>query len=115
MVNESVFEKDTKKQCLGGNPYFDKPILIACDNKKTKANIEKTRRYTTILYSLLSEFRGVFPNDLPYGLPPSREVDYLIEVVPGSKLVSKFAYRLSHFKAQEVEWQLAKYVKKGFI
>ena len=23
IVNENVFERDTQKQCLGGNPYFD--------------------------------------------------------------------------------------------
>ena len=44
-----VFEYNKQKQSLGGNPCFDKPILIACENKKTKAEIEKTRRYVTIL------------------------------------------------------------------
>lgn len=41
-------------------------------------------------------FGDVFPDDLPDGLPPSREVDHPIEVIPGSKPVSKPAYRLSH-------------------
>ena len=98
MINESVFERNTQKQHLGGNPYFDKPILIACENKKTKAKTKKTHRYIAILYSLLSKFRDVFLDDLPNGLPPSREVDHLIEVVPGLKRVNKLAYRLSHFE-----------------
>ena len=63
----------------------------------------------------MSEFRDVFLDDLPDGLPPSREVDHLIKVAPQSKSVSKFTYRLSHFETQEVEWQLVEYVKKGFI
>ena len=112
-VNEKVFESK-QKQHLGTNPCFDKPVLTACENKKTKAT-KKTRRYATILSSFLSKFRLVFPDDLPNGLPPSREVDHPIEVIPGSKPVSKPAYRLSHSKAHEVEQQLTEYVRKGFI
>ena len=107
-VNEIFFERDTQKQLLGGNPYLEKPILIACENNKTC-------RHTTILYSLMSKFRDVFGDNLLDGLPPSREVDHLIKVIPGSKLVTKPTYRLSHSKAQEVEWQLEEYFKKGFI
>ena len=52
----------------------------------------------------MNKFRDVFPDDLPNGLPTSREVDHTIKVVPRLKLVSKLAYRLlSHLEAQEVE------------
>ena len=94
---------------------MEKLVLIACENNKTKAKTEKTCRYAAILYSLMTKFRDVFPDDLPDGLPPSREVDHSIEVIPGSKPVTKPAYRLSHSEAQEVERQLAEYVRKGFI
>jgi hypothetical protein len=32
---------------------------------------------------VLSEFKDVFPNDLP-GLPPERELDFTIELKPGA-------------------------------
>ena len=86
-----------------------------CAHPKTKAKIDKTNRYADILGSLMSEFKDVFPADLPDGLPPSREVDHSIKVLPGSKPISKPSYRLSHSKAQEVERQLIEYVRKGFI
>ena len=94
---------------------MEKPVLSVCENKKTKVETEKTRKYAKILVSLIREFGDVFPDDLPDGLSPSREVDHPIEVVLGSKPVSKLAYRLSHCEAQEVERQLAEYVRKGFI
>ena len=78
IVSENVFEKETQKQRLGGNPCLEKPVLIACENNKTKAKAEKTCRYATILYSLMSEFRDVFPYNLPDGLSPCREVDHSI-------------------------------------
>ena len=99
MVNENVFESDTQKQCLGGNPCFEQLILTTCENKKTKVETEKTCRYATILFSLLSKFRDVFLDDMPDGLPPSREVDHSIKVILGLKPISKLAYRLSHSKA----------------
>ena len=97
------------------NALVETLVLSVCENNKTKAETEKTRKYAKILFSLMNEFRDVFPDDLPDGLPPSREVDRPIKVVPGSKSISKPAYRLSHSEAQEVERQLAKYVRKGFI
>ena len=38
-------------------------------------------------------FLDVFPNDLP-GLPPNRDVDFVIELKPSTALVSRRAYRM---------------------
>ena len=94
-----VFESNKQKQSLGGNPYFSKPILFACENDKTKVEIKKTCRYVAILSSLVNDSRDVFLDDLPDGLPSFREVDHSIKVVLRSKLVSKSTYRLSHYEA----------------
>jgi hypothetical protein len=42
-------------------------------------------------YPVLSEFKDVFPNELP-GLPPKRELDFTIEIKPGEKEISKTLY-----------------------
>ena len=47
----------------------------------------------------MNESRDMFPKDFPNGLLPSREVDYLIKVILGSKPIRKLAYRLGHPKA----------------
>ncbi len=38
---------------------------------------------------MLQEFADVFPEDLPPGLPPQREVDHRIETLPGAKPPSR--------------------------
>ena len=43
----------------------------------------------------LQEFRDVFPNEIPR-LPPKRDIDFTIELVPGSTPVSKTPYRMIH-------------------
>ena len=41
--------------------------------------------YPIQVQAILNEFSDVFPKDLPGGLPPSRELDHRIELVPGAE------------------------------
>jgi hypothetical protein len=63
----------------------------------------------------LSSFKDVFPEDLPPGLPPSREVDFRIELTPGSTPPSRPTFRLSTPELAELKKQLADLVAHGFI
>ena len=64
---------------------------------------------------VLQLFRDVFPDELPAGLPPSREVDHRIELVPGSSPPSRPTFRLSERELVELKKQLEELVKAGFI
>ena len=57
----------------------------------------------------------MFPDDLPAGLPPSREVDHKIELVPGATPQSRPTFRLSAFELAEMKKQLEDLVKAGFV
>ena len=39
-----------------------------------------------LLDSILDDFQDVFPNELPRNLPPQRNVDHQIELIPGAAL-----------------------------
>ena len=94
-----VFESNKRKQNLDGKPCFQKLVLYTCENNKTKPETKKTHTYAIILYVLLNKYKDVFREDLPNGLPPFRELDHMIEVIPTSEPISKISYRLSHSKA----------------
>lgn len=64
---------------------------------------------------LLNQFKDVFPEELPPGLPPSREVDHRIELLPGSVPPSRPTYRLSASELIELKKQLEELTKAGFI
>jgi hypothetical protein len=64
---------------------------------------------------VLSSFRDVFPDELPAGLPPSREVDHRIELTPGATPPSRPTFRLSEKELVELKKQLEELVKAGFI
>ena len=43
---------------------------------------------------VICQFPDVFPEDLP-GMPPEREVEFQIDLVPGAKPVAKAPYQLA--------------------
>ncbi|GJS39182.1 putative nucleotidyltransferase, ribonuclease H [Tanacetum coccineum] len=63
---------------------------------------------------VVREFPGVFLEDFS-GLPPSREVEFRIDLIPGAMLVAKSPYRLAPTEMQELFNQLKELQEKGFI
>ncbi|GJR36571.1 hypothetical protein Tco_1212255 [Tanacetum coccineum] len=60
------------------------------------------------------EFPEAFPEDLP-GLPPVRQVEFQIDLIPGAALVARAPYRLAPSKMQELSNQLQELEDQGFI
>ncbi|GKA06389.1 putative reverse transcriptase domain-containing protein [Tanacetum coccineum] len=56
----------------------------------------------------------VFPEDLP-GLPPTRQVEFQIDLVPGAAPVARAPYRLAPSEMEELSTQLQELSDKGFI
>ncbi|GKD64685.1 putative reverse transcriptase domain-containing protein [Tanacetum coccineum] len=56
----------------------------------------------------------VFPEDLS-GLPPTRQVEFQIDLMPGAALVARAPYRLAPFEMKELSEQLQELSDKGFI
>jgi hypothetical protein len=56
----------------------------------------------------------VFPDDLS-GLPPDRDVEFVIELKPGTAPISRRAYRMPPKELAELKTQLQELLDKGFI
>ncbi|GJS01376.1 putative reverse transcriptase domain-containing protein [Tanacetum coccineum] len=63
---------------------------------------------------IIRDFPEVFPEDLPV-LPPTRQVEFQIDLVPGVALVARAPYRLAPFEMKELSEQLQELSDKGFI
>ncbi|WVZ80750.1 hypothetical protein U9M48_028203 [Paspalum notatum var. saurae] len=63
---------------------------------------------------VVSEFSDVFPNSLP-GMPPERDIEFSIELVPGTAPIYKKAYRIAGVELLEVKKQIDELLEKGFI
>jgi hypothetical protein len=63
---------------------------------------------------VVCEFPDVFPEDLP-GLPPERDVEFIIELNPGTSPISRRSYRMPPNELAELKTQLQDLLEKGFI
>ncbi|GJY48974.1 reverse transcriptase domain-containing protein [Tanacetum coccineum] len=63
---------------------------------------------------VVREFLEVFLEDLP-GLPPVRQVEFQIDLIPGAAPVARAPYRLAPSKMQELSNQLQELADRGFI
>ena len=63
---------------------------------------------------VVCEFSDVFPEELP-GLPPDREVEFKIELVPGTAPISRRPYRMPPNELAELKVQLQDLLDKGLI
>ncbi|GJQ92136.1 putative reverse transcriptase domain-containing protein [Tanacetum coccineum] len=63
---------------------------------------------------IVRDFEDVFLDDLS-GLPPQRQVEFHIDLIPGATPVAKSPYRLAPSEMQELLEQLQELQDKGFI
>ncbi|TYJ96449.1 putative Retrotransposon protein [Cucumis melo var. makuwa] len=63
---------------------------------------------------LVREYLDVFPDELPR-LPPSREIDFVIELEPGTAPISRAPYKMALAELKDLKVQLQKLLNKGFI
>nr|GFB58136.1 putative reverse transcriptase domain-containing protein [Tanacetum cinerariifolium] len=101
-------------------PYRDEVLIIRGDNcnggtqvtsKKAKDN-SKEKRLEDL--PIVREFPEVFPENLP-GLPPARQVEFQIDLVPGAAPVARAPYRLAPTEMQELSTRLQELSDQGFI
>ncbi|MFS7948471.1 putative transcription factor interactor and regulator CCHC(Zn) family [Helianthus anomalus] len=99
--------------CLQASKYLRKEyqaflanIVVVGEEKKRKVEVKDV--------PVVREFPQVFPDDLP-GLPPSRDIDFRIDLIPGANPVAKAPYRLAPSEMRELSSQLQELLEKGFI
>jgi hypothetical protein len=64
-------------------------------------------------HPVLRDFEDVFREIM--GLPPKRDIDLSIDLVPGISPMSKTPYRMATPKLKELHMQLDEILKKGYI
>ena len=64
---------------------------------------------------LLLEYKDVFPEELPHGLPPKRNVDHKIGVIPGSEPFKRGIYPLSQQQLKVLREELDRLLELRLI
>ncbi|KAL0534292.1 hypothetical protein IC582_028581 [Cucumis melo] len=80
------------------------------------ASVVDTREVDVSLSSepVVRDYPDVFPEELPW-LPPHREIEFAIELEPGTVPISRAPYRMAPAELKELKVQLQELLDKGFI
>jgi hypothetical protein len=63
---------------------------------------------------VVCEYPDVFPDDLP-GMPPERDIEFIIDLLPSTAPIAKRPYRISVGELEELKKQLKELLDKEFI
>nr|GEX10005.1 splicing factor SF3a60 homolog [Tanacetum cinerariifolium] len=97
----------TQKYLLEGCPMFLAHVTTKeAEDKSKEKRLEDVR--------IVQGFPKVFPEDLP-GIPPTRQVEFQIDLIPGAAHVARAPYRLALSEMKELSDQLKELSDKGFI
>ncbi|GJR18889.1 putative reverse transcriptase domain-containing protein [Tanacetum coccineum] len=86
-------------------------FLAHVTTKKTEDTLEGKRLEDV---PIVQDFPKVFLEDLP-GLPPTRQVEFQIDLIPGAAPVVRAPYQLAPYEIKELSDQLQELFDKGFI
>ena len=116
-------KSEKKKIVFKGQRQNKKYLTMAQTNRLLRrgceaylAHVIDTKREFPKIQDIpvVNEFEDVFPTDLP-GLPPDREIEFAIDLAPGTAPVSKAPYRLAPVEMKELATQLQELLDKGMI
>ncbi|XP_076924290.1 uncharacterized protein LOC143586690 [Bidens hawaiensis] len=90
---------------------FKEFVLMGHDEKEN----ELQPFHHPLIQPLLHSYSQVFPTEIPSGLPPMRTIQHKIDLLPGSVLPNKPAYRTNPQETVEIRKQVDSLLQKGLI
>jgi hypothetical protein len=91
-----------KSMCKGCKLY----AILALNKKGVAEGLEHL--------PVVREFADIFPEELP-GMPPERELEFTIDLKPGTEPIARTPYRMSTPELQELKIQLKELLDLGLI
>ncbi|GJT08014.1 putative reverse transcriptase domain-containing protein [Tanacetum coccineum] len=96
--------------CIKAQKYIEK----GCELFLAQVTEQESKEKRLEDVPVIRDFPEVFPDELP-GLPPPRQVEFRIDLIPGAAPVARAPYRLAPSEMKELSKQLQELSEKGFI
>ncbi|XP_042446414.1 uncharacterized protein LOC122031361 [Zingiber officinale] len=100
---------------LLGRPWqFDRRTTH--DGYKNRYSFSKDGRNITLApLTPRQDFKDVFSEDTPPGLPPKRGIEHQIDLIPGASIPNRPTYRSSPEETKELQRQVEELMTKGHV
>ena len=96
--------------------FFANHPMIFLIYKESYLNLDETyQSLPSLAVSLLQEFEGVFPKEMPNKLPPIRGIEHQMDFVPGATFPNRTAYRSNPEETKELQRQVEDLMSKGYM
>ena len=106
---------DTLSQTVHINSALHGSVTVYLRNCTSLAQtLNQVEGKNVVDIPVVREYPDVFPDDLP-GMPPDRDVEFTIELQPGTAPISRRPYRMPPNELAELNKQLQELLDKGYI
>ncbi|KAH9763304.1 hypothetical protein KPL70_001120 [Citrus sinensis] len=113
-IEKNIFERKERqqvnlfaKESEVKRAFFSKqPIVVLLCNEACLQTNELNFSLPSAIVTFLQDFDDVFPNEVPYGLPPIRGIEHQIDFVP---------YRSNPEETKELQRQVEELLAKGYV
>jgi hypothetical protein len=111
---------DCAKKAIRLTPSSGKELEYVAENlvmNKAASNrivLNHLDATSTLDIKTVSKYLDIFPEELP-GMPLNREIEFVIELVPGTAHIFKRPYRIATNQLAELKEQLQELLDKGYI
>jgi len=107
-------------------------LLLACSEPILKASYHKFKAFKEWIFTTLEEtepskaihppavplpkrFAHLSPKEILTGLPPKRDIQHQIDLIPRTILPNKPAYRMNPKNTMEIQWQVEELISQGLV
>ena len=89
--------------------------LIVLLYKDTLLSANNITSLPSVISHLLQDYKDVFPEEIPAGLPPLRGIEHQIDLIPGAALQNRPPYRTNPEETKEIQRQVQALLDKGYV
>jgi hypothetical protein len=108
-------KKSVKLTTLEGKEmeFIAEPI-VTTKGVANRAKVNQLDASQEFEVPVVNEFPDVFPEELP-GMPPDRDIEFVIELKPGTTPIYKTPYRMATLELAKLKEHIKEFLEKGFI
>jgi hypothetical protein len=108
-------KKSVKLTTLGEKEFeFIAELVVTAMGIANRAKLNQLNASQGSEVPVVNEFPDVFPDELP-GMPPDRDIEFVIELKPGTVPIYKTPFRLTTPELAKLKEHIRDLVEKGFI